>query len=169
MAVGQGWVIRISLQQCMLDSCFHLCGHGWDWEQLPQQWAQPGTAALVLAPSDPMPRHAWGAWTSLVAEPREMLVPTATPICTTKTKQLAQDASEEATREGLEAQKEKVSQPQTAFPYPKSCIRFPSRSWGERDAQQLCRSRRERSRPGDAAPDGACSKQPEQMKNKEKR
>lgn len=39
-----------------------------------------------------------------------MLVPTrATPICTTKTKQLAQDASEEASREGLEGQTEKIS------------------------------------------------------------
>lgn len=43
-------------------------------------------------------------------EPQEMLVPTrATPICTTKTKQLAQDASEEASREGLEGQTEKIS------------------------------------------------------------
>lgn len=43
-------------------------------------------------------------------EPQEMLVPTrATPICTTKTKQLAQDASEEASRGGLGGQMEKIS------------------------------------------------------------
>lgn len=115
-AAGQGWVIRISLQQCALNSCFHLRGHGWDREQLPQQWSQPRTVALVSAPSDPTRKRAQRAWMLLVAEPREMLVPTATPICTTKTKQLAQDASEEATREGLEEQKEKISQHRTAFP-----------------------------------------------------
>lgn len=125
----------------------------------PRAWIGPGAApaavgtawdrALVLAPSDPTPRNAQGAWTLLVAEPPgEMLVPTATPICITKTKQLALDASEEATRESLEGQTEKTSQPQTAFPYPKSCVRFPSHSRGERDAQQLRQSRRERSRPG---------------------
>ena len=70
----------------------------------------------------------------LVAEPREMLVPTATPIRTTKTKQLAQDASEEATGEGLEGQTE-ISQPWTVFSCPKSCVGFPSRSWGKWDAQ----------------------------------
>lgn len=34
VAAGQGWVIRISLQQCTLSSCFHLRGHGWDWERV---------------------------------------------------------------------------------------------------------------------------------------
>lgn len=126
--------MKISLQQHTLDSRFHLHGHGWDRDRLLQQRAQP--TALVSAPSDPTPRHGHGAWTLLVAEPREVLVPTATPICATKTKQLAQDAPEEATWEGLEGQTEKISQSRTAFPHPKSCVGFPSRSWGERDAQQ---------------------------------
>lgn len=47
VAAGQGWVISISLQQCIFYSRFHLRGHGWDWEQLPRHWAQPGTAGLV--------------------------------------------------------------------------------------------------------------------------
>lgn len=93
-----------------------------------------------------------------------MLVPKATPICTTKTKQLAQDASEGRSREALEGRVE-ISQPRTAFPHPASCVTF---SWGKRDAQQLRQSQRERSRPGGAAPDSARYKQPEQMKNKEK-
>lgn len=144
----------------------------------PQAWTALGPAPAAVGTARdrgfglgtvrPLPRHAQGARTLLVAEPREMLVPTATPICTTKTKQLAQDASDEAAREGPEGQTEKISQSQTALPYPKSCVRFPTCSWGEQDAQQLRRRCRESCWPGGAAPDGARYKQPKQMKNKEK-
>lgn len=37
VAAGQGWVMGISLQQCTLDSYFHLRGHGWEREQAPYQ------------------------------------------------------------------------------------------------------------------------------------